>query len=166
MKTCLYVYVFRLVWMGAIFMTLSPLVNAQTDTVHFHVCMEAAAEHEFIVEMRLDLSERPAPHIDLRMPAWSPGYYQIMDFAKHVRSFRAHHPHQPDSLRWVQLDSDTWRVYHRDAAELLITYRVHTPRAFVGTAYLDTNRAFIKPAAVFMYVDQELHRPARLQIGT
>lgn len=167
-----YFHVLRLVWSAAIFMTLTQTAIAQADSVYFKVRMDAAAENEFIVEMELDLSERTAPFIDLRMPAWSPGYYQIMDFAKHVRSFRAHHPstseipNQQDTLRWVKLDSDTWRIYRGNAPKLLISYRVHTPRAFVGTAYLDTNRAFIKPAAVFMYVDQELHRPARLQIGT
>lgn len=139
---------------------------AQNDTIYFNINLKDAVENEFLVKMKLDLTGKTAPFIDVRMPAWSPGYYQMMDFAKNVRSFQAQNSDDQGTLRWVKLDSDTWRVYSNKAKNISLHYRVHTPRSFVGTAYLDSNRAFIKPAAVLMYVDQELERPSHLQIST
>lgn len=137
---------------------------AKTDTVYYRINMDEAVANEFAVQMELSVKDLNEPYLDIRMPVWSPGYYQVMDFGQHVKAFRVQADLKQDSLRWVKLDKDTWRIYTNGVHNITVSYKVHTPRAFVATSYIDTNRAFIKPAALFFYVDRQLDRPVRLDL--
>ena len=44
----------------------------------------------------------------LSLPVWTPGAYEVSDFAKRVLDFTAEANGRP--LRWDKLDPDTWRI--------------------------------------------------------
>lgn len=133
----------------------------QVSEVQFTVDMTQPESHEFKVTLSANVS--PEAYIDFALPAWSPGYYQIMDFGKNVTTFQPKNASN-ESLRWVKFGDNTWRVYTAFTNTLKIEYNVVTPRAFVAAAYLDTNRAFIKPAALFLYPLNKLDIPIKLTL--
>ena len=64
-----------------------PVVFAQSqDPVQFTVTMPNPADHTFhiVLECKVGLHETAR----FKMPAWSPGYYQIMDFEAFVSNFQ------------------------------------------------------------------------------
>lgn len=134
---------------------------AQVPPVDFTVSITAPEKHEF--NIKLFMRPKPSAFIDLALPAWSPGYYQIMNFGKNVISFVPKNEKQ-DSLRWVKFGENTWRVYTAFAEELHLEYTVKAERNFVAAAYVDTSRAFIKPAAVFLYPPENLNTPVKVTL--
>ncbi len=54
--------------------------------LHFTVSMEQPASHYFHVELRCSAIKDTAT--DFKMPVWTPGYYQRMDYAKNVEHLR------------------------------------------------------------------------------
>src|SRR5215470_12533882 len=46
---------------------------------------------------------------DISMPAWAPGNYVVMDFARNVQRFDAATT-RGRPLQWQQIDKETWRI--------------------------------------------------------
>jgi predicted metalloprotease with PDZ domain len=56
----------------------------------------------------------------LSLPAWTPGAYEIDNFARNVANFTAEET--GTSLRWDKLDPNTWRVRPRGAGEVTVRF--------------------------------------------
>ncbi len=141
---------------------ISIYTHAQVSSSEFTVRFPAPEKHE--MQISLSFSLTPSAFLDVALPAWSPGYYQIMDFGKNVSSFSPENE-KGEPLRWIKFGENTWRVYTSFAEKLNISYTVTVARNFVATAYVDTARAFIKPAAVFLYPLENTDLPVRVSIA-
>lgn len=136
-------------------------LSGQDYPVHFTVDMQNASKNEYLITFTKTL--KPASFIDLALPAWSPGYYQIMDYGKNVVSFSPVNENGTP-LRWVKFGLNTWRIYTNHATKLRINYTVAAERNFVAAAFIDSSRAFIKPAAVFLYPVKQLNSPVEVTL--
>ncbi|HEY6899858.1 MAG TPA: hypothetical protein VI233_04420, partial [Puia sp.] len=59
----------------------------QPVNLHYTLSLEDPASHKMHVVFRC--TGLSGPVLDFKMPAWMPGYYQILDYAKKVENFRA-----------------------------------------------------------------------------
>jgi predicted metalloprotease with PDZ domain len=145
---------------------LSPLINNAAcqpgeTLLKYTVSMPDPSSHVFHIE--LDCTGWIDDTIDFRMPAWSPGYYQIMDFAKNVRDFSAA-DNAGRSLKVTHPDPDTWQVIQKKRSPFRLVYEVKAGRKFVGTSYLDSTRGYIIPAASFLYINGHINTPVSVRI--
>src|SRR4030095_5327801 len=90
------------------------------------------------------------------MPAWTPGYYQKMDFAKNLERLKAT-DETGKELKWEKTADNTWRVFSKNANTVHLAYEIKTIRSFVATAYVDETRAYILPAAVFLHINKMIN---------
>ena len=86
------------------------------DDVRYDVTFdtETAASRSIGVEMTFTVAA-PGPVI-LSLPKWTPGAYEISDFAKKVSSFDVTAAGTP--VQWDKIDYDTWRVFATAAGEI------------------------------------------------
>jgi predicted metalloprotease with PDZ domain len=122
---------------------------SQEGTMAFTVSMEQPHTHYYHVVFRCEGLEGETQ--DFKMPAWTPGYYRIMDYAKNVLNFQAT-DEAGSPLAWMKTSKNTWQVNSGKAASLIVSYDVYAFNRSVAESYLDDRRAFICPASVFMYV--------------
>ena len=124
----------------------------------------AAAEHAFLVR-----AEFPVPAgrdtLLLSLPAWSPGSYEIQDYARYVHGFGASTP-DGQSLFWDKLDKDTWRIATHGAKRVAVRFltdpdslALELSRAGPDFAYFNGTNLFLYPAgagldfAADVYID-------------
>jgi len=100
---------------------------------------------------------------DFKMPAWTPGYYRIMDYAKNVVNFGAGDG-AGHSLAWHKLSKNTWHVESHNARVIEVSYDVYAYNPFVAESFLDDMRGYITPAGLFMHVAGQIGRPVTLSI--
>lgn len=149
------------VWI-ALFTVLSGFqVNAQKDTVQFTVDTKLAAEKKLLITMKAPVGAKDI--VDLKLPVWSPGYYQVMNYGKSLVHFEVK-DNQGKPLTWQQMGNDTWRIATKGVKSISVNYVIQTERAFVATSYIDKERAFIKPTATFLHIDGALQLPAVVNI--
>lgn len=135
---------------------------AQTqDPVQFTITMANPANHTFHVVM--DCKVGPHETSRLKMPAWSPGYYQIMDFESFVNNFQVT-DQAGAKLFFDKKGKNEWHVEKAKATSLHVEYDVLTTREFVGTSFVDEDHGYIIPAGLCMYLENEIKRPAELTI--
>lgn len=146
------------------FITISLLLATLVTTaqkLHFTVSMEQPASHYFHVTVQC--TEVKGAATDFKMPVWSPGYYQRMDFAQNVEAFKVT-TKTGDTLPWQKATANGWHVTHKGQTTFTITYKVKTTRLFVGTPYIDEERAFLLPAGVMIHPAGKINLPVTVQI--
>jgi len=142
------------------FQTFITFAQSQ-DPIHFTVTMENPANHTFHVMMECKTGAQEITN--LKMPAWSPGYYQIMDFADAVENFSAKDA-DGNVLKWEKKAKNSWHIIKGKVTGLKVEYDVKATKKFVGTSYLDEGHGYIIPAGVFVHVADEIKRPAEVVI--
>src|SRR6267378_794332 len=139
---------------------LIPLVVATSisaQTVRYEV---SVARGEFHVAAEFPTGGKDTLLVSL--PAWSPGNYEIQNYARYVHGFGAKNS-SGQALRWDRADKDTWRVvtgrtdrvtvafdYSADTIDLSVARTVEDFGQFLGTN-------------LFMFEEGQLGRPAEVR---
>ncbi|HMK19963.1 MAG TPA: hypothetical protein VK492_17300 [Chitinophagaceae bacterium] len=136
-------------------------VLAQKISLAYTVKMDNPGLHFFHVQLTCKGVKKD--FIDFKMPAWTPGYYQKMDYGKNLEQLKAT-DETGKELKWEKINDNTWRVPSKNSNTVNLSYEIKTVRSFVATAYLDETRAYILPAAVFLYVDKMINQPVQVTV--
>jgi len=131
------------------------------DAIAFTVTMPEPASHTFRVSMRCDGLESATE--DFKMPAWTPGFYRILDYAKYVSHFRAHDGAGRE-LTWEKTSRNTWRVATEDARSVVVDYDVQGALTFGAQNYLGADRGYISPAGLYLYPAGQIRHPVTVTI--
>jgi predicted metalloprotease with PDZ domain len=134
-------------------------VNTTAQTVSFTVSMDNPASHYFRVSMQCNGFKGETQ--DFKMPVWTPGYYQRLDFANNLDSFSAT---GSGALAWEKVNGNTWRIQTNDAPGFTLNYVIKGTRPFVATPFLDSTRGYISPAGVFLHPADRLKQAVQVTI--
>jgi predicted metalloprotease with PDZ domain len=151
-----------IVFTFAFFFFAAAAVGQQPQgTMAFTVSMDQPSTHYYHVVLRC---ERMAGGTqEFKMPAWTPGYYRIMDYAKNVLNFRAEDG-TGGPLPWEKTTKNTWRVDSGKAASVMVSYDVFAFTPSVADSFLDDSRGFILPAGVFMHLAGRIQHPVTISV--
>ena len=105
------------------------------------------------------------PVTELIMPNWTPGSYQIQNFAANVEQLSA--VLEDDTVPSVQkISKDRWQVNTSQAATLIVEYEVFTPNLNVAASWVSNAFSLINGASTFLYTEQSRGLPQLLNIIT
>ena len=85
----------------------------------------------------------------LSLPAWTPGAYEISNFARWVSSFAA--TSGTRELRWDKLDHDTWRVRTDGARNVTVSFDFLADSLDNAIAWARGNFVFFNGTNIFLY---------------
>ncbi|HET6202636.1 MAG TPA: PDZ domain-containing protein [Planctomycetota bacterium] len=138
--------------------------------VDYEVRWDNPASHLFTVSMRVEgvLSDP----VEVAMPAWIPGAYEVLDSAKHVSRFEAKGAR--GALRFRKTDKQTWRIACPGERAIEIRYRCYANTVSCIASSLDSTHAHLTGGTVLLYVvggtevpcTLRVQRPAKWQIAT
>ena len=134
---------------------------APAERISLTVSMDQPSTHYFHVALRVEGVR--AGTLDVKLPAWTPGYYQVMDYARNVLNFRAEDG-QGRPIGWEKTAKNAWRLHTPRAGGVVVNYDVYAFAPSVADSYLDDARAFICPTGVFMHVAGRLHLPVTVTV--
>src|SRR4030042_2248109 len=104
-----------------LFTSTSLCAQTGQSKMSFVVSMDQPSSHYFHVEFRCEgISEQT---MDLKMPAWTPGYYMILDLAKYVINFQAVDD-MGNALVQRKIDKNTWRIKTNNSPVVKLSYDV------------------------------------------
>lgn len=144
-----------------VLLQLGGTVLARSSSIVFRVKMDQAAAHIFQVQMECQGFAESS--LDFKMPAWTPGYYQRLDFGQHVDQFEVR-DNKGKVLKWEKINANTWRVHAKPKQRIVLNYLIKTQRSFVAVPYVDETRAYIAPTGVFLFPQGHLNHPSTVQL--
>lgn len=117
--------------------------------IQFTVSIPDPNSHLFHVRMEI-YGLADVAHVDVRLPAWSPGSYLVREYARHVQNVRAS-CEQGGRRSTRKLDKATWRVDCSHADQIVVEYEVFAHDLTVRTNHLDDTHGFFNGVALFMH---------------
>ena len=96
-----------------------------------------------------------AANILLSLPAWTPGAYEISNYARFVDRFTA--VAGADTLDWDKTDYDTWRVAVPAAGEVLVQFEYKADSLDNAMSWSKDDFVFFNGTNLFLYPEQGEH---------
>ena len=143
----------------------APPKSAPIANVAYEVTFnrELAKRRSMSVTMTFDASGT-APVL-LSLPAWTPGAYEITDFAKWVSNFTPTRGGQ--ALQWDKLDYDTWRIRTTGAGPVKVTFEFKADTLDNAMSWTRDEFLLFNGTNVFMYPEgQPFSFPATVKVST
>ncbi|RVU40656.1 M61 family peptidase [Rheinheimera riviphila] len=134
------------------------LVHAETQ---YQITITQPEHHLADIEMRF-VAERAGP-LQLKLPAWRSGKYQIMDLASGVRLFRATDSNN-QQLTFDKIEKSIWELQVHTPGVITIKYQIYANELAQRTRHIDDSHAYINASAYLMYTDQTRHQPVSVQL--
>lgn len=128
------------------------------STIEYTVSIPSAHRHFITFEAFFPAME--GEFIDLELPAWRPGRYELGNFAKNIFDFSAY-DENGDWIPSEKVGKDTWRV-KPNGRSFSIGYRYYASELNAGSSYLDNEQLYINPVNCFFYVAGKEHLPYRV----
>lgn len=128
--------------------------------VYYKVSLKNAAAQQFLLSAQI--TPRYTGTLDLAMPKWTPGYYQLLNFAQNVHDLKV--TSSKGNVEYTRLNADTWRIPVEENQSLSVHYTVSARENFIARPYIDKHTAFIRPTGVFLFPVHHLQTPVRLEI--
>jgi predicted metalloprotease with PDZ domain len=100
----------------------------------------------------------------LSLPAWSPGSYEIQNYARYVRGFRASGA-RAAPLSWDRADKDTWRVATGQAPTVTVEFDFLADTIDLSLPRLTDDFGQFLGTNVFLFEETRLDRPAEVRFN-
>jgi predicted metalloprotease with PDZ domain len=140
-------------------------VSAPITDVRYEITADSAAvgRRQLGVSMSFRVSSN-APVV-LALPAWSPGHYVLLWFARRVSQFT---PEQNGAaLVWKKLDYQTWEITPRAAGTVRVSFQYLADAVDRAVAWTAPNFAFFNGTNLFLYPEgRGFNWPAQVTVRT
>ncbi|MEE8250789.1 MAG: PDZ domain-containing protein [Gemmatimonadales bacterium] len=146
-------------------MQAQELRSAPITDIHYEVTFnsETARASQFHVVMSFN-ADGSEPVI-LSLPAWTPGSYEIANFARFVSDFSA--TTGGNAVRWDMIDFDTWRVSPEDPGMITVSFNILADTLDNGMAWAQDDFGFFNGTNAFLYPEGlSLDFPSTVTINT
>jgi predicted metalloprotease with PDZ domain len=123
--------------------------SAPITGVHYEVTADRAGLGERQLHVVTTFGVAGTAPVELSLPAWTPGAYEIVNFARTVSEFGA--VQGADTLRWDKADYDTWRVWPKKAGQVTVSFDVTADTLDNGMSWTKPDFALFNGTNVFLY---------------
>ena len=127
----------------------APARSAPVANVHYEVVFDSAAAARRTLKVTVTLDMGGPGKLLLSFPAWTPGSYEISNFARFVSGFAATGGNKP--LDWDKLDYDTWRIDPAGARSVTVRFDYRADTLDNAIAWSRRDFAFFNGTNVFPY---------------
>lgn len=101
--------------------------------------------------------------IEIQLPAWRPGRYELGNFAKNVQKWQAFDA-TGKSLSSKKITKDLWEVETNGNHTIHIKYNYFANEINGGSSYLDDKQLYINGVNCFLYVPDRMNEVCELEL--
>jgi predicted metalloprotease with PDZ domain len=143
----------------------APKVSAPISNVSYEITADSSAVGRRQLGVAMSFTVAGTAPVILALPAWSPGHYTLLWFARRVSQFSAQS--SGASLDWRKLDFQTWEIKPRSAGTVRVTFNYPADAVDRAVAWTAPNFAFFNGTNLFLYpAGRGFDWPARVSVRT
>ena len=101
--------------------------------------------------------------IEIQLPAWRPGRYEIQNFAKNIQFIEAI-SRSGDKLSLDKITKDRWRVETKGESEVQIRYSYYSVIQNAGSSYVDSELWYLNFINFCMYTEGRINEPCTVKL--
>lgn len=148
-------------WKLALAAVLLTSASGAGAAVDYRIDLKSPERHSAIVSATYPAISGGS--LDLIMPAWRTGRYQIMNLANGVSRFAATDA-AGAKLSWAKVDKSTWRVANPGGGPVTVTYELYGNELGRRSRHIDDSHAYLNASAVLMYAEPLRREPVSVAL--
>src|SRR5438445_111491 len=142
--------------------TVLVAVPLSAQTVKYEISIPSPATNLIHVKAEFPVSGKDTLYVSL--PAWSPGAYEIQNYARYVRGFGARSA-TGAALFWDRYHKDTWRVATGKSDRVTIEFDYLADTVDLSLARVVDDFGQFLGTNLFLYEEGQLQRPAEVRFA-
>ncbi|MEH6552721.1 M61 family peptidase [Pseudoalteromonas tetraodonis] len=115
-------------------------------------------------DVNVEFPKTAQSFLDVKLPAWRTGRYEILNLANGVRYFKASDD-EGNALKWEKIDHSTWRIHLNEPTEVNIDYQVYANELGKRARHIDDSHAFIDASGFFMFSESFRQEPVTVELN-
>jgi predicted metalloprotease with PDZ domain len=117
--------------------------------IRYEVTFDAETAVERVIHVAMSFDVTNDDVVALSLPRWTPGSYNLDEFAQNVVDVRA--TQNEVDIRWDKADFDTWRVYPTGRGRVTVAFDYVADQLDNGQAWTQPDFAFFNGTNLFLY---------------
>jgi predicted metalloprotease with PDZ domain len=102
--------------------------------------------------------------VEIQLPSWRPGRYELGNFAKNVRNFQCWDKDGRE-LSAGKVTKDKWLVKCKGNSSVKITYEYFASELNAGSTYTDDSQLYMNPVNCLVYVPERIGEECRVEFN-
>lgn len=107
------------------------------------------ASHYVYIDLLIDNVKTDV--LQLQLPAWRPGRYELGNFAKNIKRVDAFNE-KGEALHYTKHNKDLWEVDTKNCSSIKVTYSYYAAELNAGACFADVSQLYINPIHCCMQV--------------
>lgn len=117
-----------------------------------------------LLHIRMVIPALQADEIDLQLPAWRPGRYELQNFAQKMQHFRIYNAQQ-EPVNYQKITKDRWRVQLRAPQVIEVHYNFYARQLDAGGSWLDETQLYVNPINCLLSVAGLEEKPCHVHLA-
>jgi predicted metalloprotease with PDZ domain len=122
---------------------------APVSDIRYDVTYDSASAFRRTIRVAMTFNAASAGDVTLSLPAWTPGSYEIVNFARYVIDFAATDGTMP--IPWDKVDHDTWRLRVARAGQVRVSFDYLAMSLDNAAAWSRPEFVFFNGTNLFLY---------------
>jgi predicted metalloprotease with PDZ domain len=107
------------------------------------------ASHYVYIDMFIDSISQDT--LQLQLPSWRPGRYELGNFAKNVKRVDVFND-KNEIISYTKLNKDLWQIDTKGQSSIKVTYSYYAAELNAGACFADSVQLYMNPIHCCMYV--------------
>jgi predicted metalloprotease with PDZ domain len=150
---------------GATGQPAETLRSAALADIDYQVTFDRPAAQSRSIGVEMTFRTLGSEPVVLSLPAWTPGSYELDNYARNIQNFEARAG--GEALRWDKVDYDTWRVHPIGAGDVTVSFDYRADSLDTGNSWATADFAYFNGTNLFLYPEgRDLAFDSRVSILT
>lgn len=129
--------------------------------IRYNISIPQPSSHFIHIEMHLDKITKPK--LQLFLPSWRPGRYELGNFSKNVRGWKVY-DEKGKELSFKKITKDCWEINTGKSKSIVVKYHYFANILNAGACWLDEEQLYINGIHCFMYDDNRMEENCEVQL--
>jgi len=129
--------------------------------MHYKIYSKDRASHFIDVECFID--NLTNDKVELQLPAWRPGRYELQNFAKNIQTFEVF-DENGQKLLAKKITKDRWVVETNRAKSVVASYNYYAQIVNAGSSYLDELTFYVNPVNLCIYAEGKIDEACTVEL--
>ena len=133
--------------------------------IHYHVSYENPLTFYLQIQLTLDVAADASAPLELQLPAWRPGRYELQNFAQKLQRVEVVDAATNQPLPYRKLTKDRWEVADATGRTVRVRYNFYAHQMDAGGSWLDETQLYLNPVQALMYVEGRQQETCELTLA-
>ncbi|MFN8166951.1 MAG: hypothetical protein U0X76_12525 [Bacteroidia bacterium] len=115
-------------------------------------------------EIEMQISGLDSEEVFFQLPAWRPGRYELGNFARNIRSWKAYNQ-SGQILASTKVTKDRWKISSEGSSSIVIRYEYYCAQPDAGACWIDEDQVYINPVHCFGFIPEKIHEECIVELN-